>query len=357
MTRTTIPSAVLGALLLILGSSTASAIETTKLTCAFTFWPGQGVYFLAEELGYFKDEGIEVELIHEDDIQIQTAAMEAGHLNCNSRTIGEYQSRPRTKETKGVVIAAMDISLGGDGVIVSGDIKDVCDLKGKTFAMEPTLPANLLLQIELKKKCGLTLADLDILHIATADGLAVFEDTKVSAVESYEPLLSQILASTSRSGAYKLVDSSDHPTLIVDVWFLHQELFEKNPELVRSMLRANYRAIDYYFANPGKAHEIMAPPLQTYNGGDGGGLRGLALHHLRRIARDVRYPHIAWLVQGDLRHRDAAQRRAGGRGRPPRLRRSGERIASRGSVQGPQAVVLPATHTASRHGEPGVGLR
>ena len=259
MTRTTIPSAVLGALLLILGSSTASAIETTKLTCAFTFWPGQGVYFLAEELGYFKDEGIEVELIHEDDIQIQTAAMEAGHLNCNSRTIGEYQSRPRTKETKGVVIAAMDISLGGDGVIVSGDIKDVCDLKGKTFAMEPTLPANLLLQIELKKKCGLTLADLDILHIATADGLAVFEDTKVSAVESYEPLLSQILASTSRSGAYKLVDSSDHPTLIVDVWFLHQELFEKNPELVRSMLRANYRAIDYYFANPGKAHEIMAP--------------------------------------------------------------------------------------------------
>ena len=259
MTRTTIPSAVLGAFLLILGSSTASAIETTKLTCAFTFWPGQGVYFLAEELGYFKDEGIEVELIHEDDIQVQTAAMEAGHLNCNSRTIGEYQSRPRTKETKGVVIAAMDISLGGDGVIVSGDIKDVCDLKGKTFAMEPTLPANLLLQIELKEKCGLTLADLDILHIATADGLAVFEDTKVAAVESYEPLLSQILASTSRSGAYKLVDSSDHPTLIVDVWFLHQELFEKNPELVRSMLRANYRAVDYYFANPGKAHEIMAP--------------------------------------------------------------------------------------------------
>ena len=237
----------------------AYAVETSKLTCAFTFWPGQGVYFLAQELGYFDDEGIEVELIHEDDIQIQTEAMEAGQLNCNSRTIGEYQSRPRDKDTKGIVIGAMDISLGGDGVVVSGDIKNVCDLKGKTFAMEPTLPANLLLQIELKEKCGLTLSDLEILHIATADGLAVFEDPNVAAVESYEPLLSQIVANTSRTGAYKLVDSSDHPTLIVDVWFLHNEVIEKNPELVRSMLRANYRAVDFYFANPDKAHEIMAP--------------------------------------------------------------------------------------------------
>lgn len=240
-------------------SGTAAAVETNKLTCAFTFWPGQGVYFLAQDLGYFEEEGVEIELIHEDDIQIQMEAMEAGQLNCNSRTIGEYQSRPRNRETKGVVIAAMDISLGGDGVIVSGDIKDVCDLKGKTFAMEPTLPANLLLQIELKQKCGLTLDDLNILHIATADGLAVFEDPEVSAIESYEPLLSQILASTSREGAYKLVDSADHPTLIVDVWYLHNDLIEQNPELVRSMLRAAYRAIDFYFVNPDKAHEIMAP--------------------------------------------------------------------------------------------------
>ena len=262
MKHKTLSTVLAAPLLLILGfagPASAADVETGKLTCAFTFWPGQGVYFLARDLGYFDDEGVEIDLIHEDDIQIQTEAMDAGQLNCNSRTIGEYQSRPRTKDTNGIVIAAMDVSLGGDGVVVSGDIKDVCELEGKTFAMEPTLPANLLLQIELKEKCGLTLADLDILHIATADGLAVFEDPSVSAVESYEPLLSQIVANTSREGAYKLVDSADHPTLIVDVWFLHNELIEKNPELIRSMLRAVYRAIDFYFDNPDRAHEIMAP--------------------------------------------------------------------------------------------------
>ena len=261
MKQTTLSTLCAAPLLLMLGlaSPGAAAIETDKLTCAFTFWPGQGVYFLAQELGYFEEEGVDIEFIHEDDIQIQTEAMDSGQLNCNSRTIGEYQSRPRNKETMGIVIGAMDVSLGGDGVVVSGDIKDVCELEGKTFAMEPTLPANLLLQIELKQKCNLTLADLNILHIATADGLAVFEDSSVSAVESYEPLLSQIVANTSREGAYKLVDSADHPTLIVDVWFLHNELIEQNPDLVRSMLRAAYRGVDFYFENPDRAHEIMAP--------------------------------------------------------------------------------------------------
>ena len=261
MKQTTISAALAAPLLFALGlaSPGAAAVETDKLTCAFTFWPGQGVYFLARELGYFEEEGVEIELIHEDDIQVQTEAMDSGQLNCNSRTIGEYQSRPRNKDTMGVVVAAMDVSLGGDGVVVSGDIRDVCDLKGRTFAMEPTLPANLLLQIELRQKCGLTLSDLDILHIATADGLAVFEDPAVAAVESYEPLLSRIVANTSRPGAYKLVDSADHPTLIVDVWFMHDELIERNPELIRSMLRAAYRAIDFYFENPDRSHEIMAP--------------------------------------------------------------------------------------------------
>ena len=238
---------------------TGSAGETDKLVCAFTFWPGQGIYILAQELGYMEEEGVEMEFIREDDIQIQTEAMESGHINCNARTIGEYQSRPRTAATDGVVVAMMDFSRGGDGVIASGDITDVCQMEGKTFAMEPTLPANLLLQIELKEKCGLTLADLNIVHIATADGMAVFADESIDAIESYEPLLSQILAANARPGAYMLVDSNDYPELIVDIIFLSHELLETNPELVHGFIRAIYRAADYYLENPDHSHELMAP--------------------------------------------------------------------------------------------------
>ena len=297
MKHRTLSSVLAAPLLLLLGftspGTAAADIETDKLTCAFTFWPGQGVYFLARDLGYFDEEGVEIDLIHEDDIQVQTEAMDAGQLNCNSRTIGEYQSRPRNKETKGIVIAAMDVSLGGDGVVVSGDITDVCQLEGKTFAMEPTLPANLLLQIELKEKCGLTLADLDILHIATADGLAVFEDPSVSAVESYEPLLSQIVANTSREGAYKLVDSADHPTLIVDVWFLHNELIGSEPRAHTLHAASRLPGDRLLLREPGPGPRDHGSELQPHHRGDGGGIRGPALHHLRGGAGALRHSGCA----------------------------------------------------------------
>ena len=61
MKHRTLSSVLAAPLVLLLGftspGTAAADIETDKLTCAFTFWPGQGVYFLAQELGYFDEEG------------------------------------------------------------------------------------------------------------------------------------------------------------------------------------------------------------------------------------------------------------------------------------------------------------
>ena len=40
-------------------TSTASAEELT-LKCAYPFWPGFAPVYLAQELGYFKEEGLTV---------------------------------------------------------------------------------------------------------------------------------------------------------------------------------------------------------------------------------------------------------------------------------------------------------
>ena len=54
------------------------------------------------------------------------------------------------------------------GVVADGTIKNAGDLKGKIFAVEPNVPARLLAQMELKKY-GLTLKDLQVKDIASAD--------------------------------------------------------------------------------------------------------------------------------------------------------------------------------------------
>jgi hypothetical protein len=127
-------------------------------------------------------------------------ALERGDIGCDMRTVGEHQGRPRTPETQGRIIGTIDISMGGDGVLVQKDIKTMGDLKGKVFAAEPNTPARLIAQIMLKKE-GLTFADLKLKDIASADAIAVFADPDVAGVAVYEPTLTEALKASHKEGA------------------------------------------------------------------------------------------------------------------------------------------------------------
>jgi NitT/TauT family transport system substrate-binding protein len=119
-------------------------------------WSGFAPLLVANDLGYYKDEGLDVDVRFEDDRSNVMAAMERGDIDVDLRTIGEYQARPRTPATDGIIVGTIDQSLGGDGVVADGSINTVADLKGKTVAELPTLPALLVLQLDLKN-AGLSL--------------------------------------------------------------------------------------------------------------------------------------------------------------------------------------------------------
>ena len=199
------------------GNAIAKVGEENKITCIYAVWVGYGPIHLAKELGYFKEEGIEVEEIIDDDMPNAIAAMERGDIDCYLRTVGEYQGLGRRKETQGTIIGTIDISTGGDGWAADASINSVCDLKGKTIAVEPNLPARLILQIALKKECNLSIKDTKLSDIAAADAVGVFSDPNVAAVGTYEPVLSQVVATHKDRGAHILVSSKEYNDLILDI--------------------------------------------------------------------------------------------------------------------------------------------
>ena len=243
--------------LAMLGQSNAASAQDT-LSCAYPFWPGFAPVHLANELGYFAEEGLTVNETFDDDRSNVLPALERGDIQCDMRTVGEHQGRPRTPETQGTIIGTIDISLGGDGVVADGSIKTAADLKGKVFAVEPNVPARLLAQLALKEH-GLTFDDLEIRDIASADAIAVFSDPDVAAAATYEPTLSQALKASNKPGAHILVSSRDYPGLITDIITARTDDLKKNPEMYRKFLRGIYRAIDYFNANHDEAVKIMAP--------------------------------------------------------------------------------------------------
>ena len=251
-------STILAALAISAAGFAGPAAAADTISCAYPFWPGFAPVHLANELGYFAEEGLTVNETFDDDRSNVLPALERGDIQCDMRTVGEHQGRPRTPETQGTIIGTIDISLGGDGVVADGSIKTAADLKGKVFAAEPNVPARLLAQLALKEH-GLTFADLEVRDIASADAIAVFADPTVAAAATYEPTLTQALKASNQEGAHILVTSRDYPGLITDVIVARTEDLKANPEQYRKFLRGIYRAIDYFKTNRADAIKIMAP--------------------------------------------------------------------------------------------------
>jgi NitT/TauT family transport system substrate-binding protein len=235
----------------------AAAQDNTIRILAPT-WVGFAPALVAQDLGCYEEEGVTLDFRFEDDRANVMAAMDRGDIDADMRTVGEHQGRPRVPETPGTIIGTIDISVGGDGVIVDGSIGTVADLAGKTVAIEPNIPARLLLQMELAK-AGLSINDLELREIATADTIAVFSDPSIVAVGTYEPFLSQALQILRDRNPRVLVSSREEPDIIVDIITARDAALAENPGKFESLLRCIYRAVDYQRANPDEFAALAAP--------------------------------------------------------------------------------------------------
>jgi NitT/TauT family transport system substrate-binding protein len=226
--------------------SFAQADETIRILCPT--WSGFAPVFVAADQGYFKKLGLTVDIKFEDERPNVMAAMARGDIEMDMRTIGEYQGRPRGPETPGIIIGTIDQSLGGDGVIAAGTITSAADLKGKIVASEPNIPGRLLLQLALKQ-AGLSLADLSLKDISTPDTVAVFSDSSIAAVATFQPFMAQALDKLPGRKPHILLSSKDYPGLIVDALIVRQNDLAKSPEKYRKFLIGLYRAIDLFKTN------------------------------------------------------------------------------------------------------------
>ena len=225
--------------------SISSALAEDRIRCAYPYWFGFAPVPVAIELGYFEEEGLEVETVFDNDRANVMPGLEIGDIDCTMRTIGEHMSRPLTADSDLVVIGVIDVSVGADGVVGAPGIESVTDLIGKTFAGEINHPGTLMTAHALKQ-AGHSFDEVNVRLIATDDGQAVFEDPEVAAVATWEPMLSEIVANTSRKGSKVLLSSADFNGLITDVVIVNKSDYEANREKYAKFMRGIYRAVDLY---------------------------------------------------------------------------------------------------------------
>lgn len=231
-----------------------------KLTISTGVWVGFGTLYLARDLGYFSEQGLDVELTESGgEAEAMLAAMAAGRLSGSCDTV-EMMARTRTDALCFKAVVVLDDSSGADGILTAPDVQDIREFKGQPIALHEGSSSDLLLKY-LARREGMAESDFKIVNMRPDDTAAAFIAGRVPAAVTYEPNLTFVAA--AHKGKV-LFDSSQAPGLIVDVVVLRCEIIEQQPQDVQALVAGILKASDFIQTHPDQAFDIMRKYVGGY---------------------------------------------------------------------------------------------
>lgn len=220
-------------------------------------WVGFGPLYLARDKGFFKEAGIEVELIVLTGISERNAALKGSRIDALAAPV-DYFVLSAGNRVDATVVMAIDESVGGDGIVARKGITRFEDLRGRRVAFQRGLPSEFFLRALLRQH-GVGLDELKHSDMETAQGGAAFIAGQLDAAVLWEPWLTR---ATEQGGGHVLASTRDYPDLIVDCLGFTKEAVKRSPQDVGKIVKAILRAIDYAKQNPGDANRVMSPYFQ-----------------------------------------------------------------------------------------------
>ena len=229
----------------------ASEAKTLKL--AHSTWVGYGPLYIARDKGFFKEEGVDIELVVMEDTPAKMGALMAGQIDLVASTVDEFPIYMTPGKTLHYILA-VDNSKGGDGIVATKDITTVADLKGKKVAFETGSVSQFFFNAVLRE-AGMSESDVEVVNMTATDSGVAFAAQQVDAAVTWEPALSQ---GANAAHGHLLLSSADKPGLITDVVAVTPETIAAHGDELKGFVRAWYKALAFIKSNPEEANQIMA---------------------------------------------------------------------------------------------------
>jgi NitT/TauT family transport system substrate-binding protein len=244
MTRFKLTSAVAGFALLAASSLPLAAQEKTEFRIAWSIYVGWMPWGYLSDSGimdkWAEKYGISVEIVQFNDYVESINQYTAGAFDGVSATNMDTLSIPAGSGVDTTALIIGDYSDGNDAVILKGE-GTLADLAGKPVNLVELSVSHYLLARGLDT-VGLSERDLaGIVNTSDADMIAAFSTPDVQAVVTWNPLVSEIVA--TYPDANVVFDSSQIPGEILDLMVVNTEVLRANPNFGRALVGAWYEVM------------------------------------------------------------------------------------------------------------------
>jgi NitT/TauT family transport system substrate-binding protein len=218
------------------------------------YWPGMYWVEIADKQGWFKEAGLNVELIDTNpDYFASLDATAGGQIDTNCFYLYDLM-RFVAKGVNLVMVVNTDISFGAEGLAARYDIDAVRKLRGKKIGLTTGTALEYELSVVLSRN-GLTPDDVTIVDMPGEKTAEALIKGNVDAIFTWEPFVTEAV---EKGKAGRLFDTSEIPGISSLGFVFHRSFIEQRPEDVMAFLSVWNRATDFIKKTPDEAFRIIA---------------------------------------------------------------------------------------------------
>jgi NitT/TauT family transport system substrate-binding protein len=224
----------------LLGLTGLGSVRAATIKIGYSDWPGYTVMEIAKQKGWFKDAGLDVEMVW-FEYSPSIDAFAAGKIDADMIVAGDDMVTGASG-AKSKIICLVDYSEGSDMIVGAPGVDSIKDLKGKKVGVELTLVEHELLLQALKVN-GMSQSDVTLVGTATDKTPQALQSAQVSAIGAWYPISGQALSTVA--GSKKLFTSADAKGLIFDVIAVSPTSYAQHKDDWKKITEIYYKCVDY----------------------------------------------------------------------------------------------------------------
>ncbi len=233
-------------------SSTKHSIKKT-IRIGIDEYPGFEHLFIAKKQGFFKEAGLDVELVELSSLVAVRRAFERGKIDGMASTLIEVLEAYKYSNRIAQVVLAIDFSEGADVILASPSIKAMRNLKGKKIGVESGGLSFYMIYRALELN-NMKPTDVTLIPMQQHKLLSSLKSKKVDAITSYPP---DSITVQKHLQVNKLFDSSHIRGEILDVLSIDKKVLDDHPDLQRKLQHVWAKTMKYIDANPEEAYATL----------------------------------------------------------------------------------------------------
>ncbi len=218
-------------------------------------FPSNRFFVLAQEKGFFEEEGVNAIVKDVPDAQAVQAFV-AGELDF-LHVSPDWYFILKDQGVEATQILFFERAISAEGLAVDKDINLLEDLKDKKIAAWEGTLLHFQLLVMLEKE-GLTTDNIEIISLSPDQAMTAFISGDVDAAAAYEPWLSQYV---EREDAKLLYVDKDLPMWTMSSLVVSDEALKNRRKDVKAVMRGYFKAVDYWKNNKQEANEIMGASI------------------------------------------------------------------------------------------------